>query len=287
MNRMLIASLFLSGCVINGNKFKRPRDLEQAWEVNKPRLLGVASDPAEAQPGDNVTLRALLADPQGQIETTLWLACPPFDDGGIGFGCIADEPQVIGIEPISSPQFDVPDDLLDGMNEFERREGSYMLVQVTGLPELDLAGEPDFENTDFNEIEAGYKRVVVSEATTPNHNPVLGALSADGEELPPNTVLEVDAGQEYDIGVFLDDDEIEVFEFLNSSGVVETRIEEPYVTWYATDGVVTEPFTLHPFLQSTWRAPEDAESGLEGIIYAVVRDRRGGQDWVQLRFRVR
>ena len=275
-----------TGCVINSDKYQRPRQLEQAWSVTKPRLLAVRSEPAEPRPGDTVTFDALVADPTGEIDSVLWIACPSPDDGGIGFGCIDDSQEVIGIQPFQQPVLTTPTDILDGLDEFERLEGRSVLVQVTGLPPVDPTNpDVDFEDIDFNQIEAGYKRVVVSNATTPNNNPEVVGLSADGTELPFGTVLEVDPDQTYAIGAFVSDDTIENYEFLNSDRVIEQRIEEPYITWYATAGTVVEPFTLFPFLESDWRAPE--ESGTEGTIWGVLRDRRGGQTWFEVPFRVR
>ncbi|MEZ4316553.1 MAG: hypothetical protein R3F61_03585 [Myxococcota bacterium] len=276
----------LAGCVINSNSSPRPRDLEQSWAITKPRLLSVVSEPAEPRPGDTVTFRALLADPTDEIDSTLWIACPSPDDDGVGFGCIADTEEIIGIQPFSQPVYTTPADLLDGLEEQERREGRYVLVQVTGLPPIDPENpDIDFEDIDFNLIEAGYKRIVVSEASTPNNNPVLTGVLADGNEIPPGAVLEVDPEQRYDIGVFIDDRSIETYEYLNSDGVLEERVEQPYVSWFTTAGEMVEPATLYPFLEATWESP--AESGVEGVIYAVCRDRRGGQDWREIPFRVR
>lgn len=278
---------FASGCVLNSEKYTRPRDLEQPWQILKPRLLAVSAEPAEPRPGETVTFEALLADPTGEVQNVLWVACPALDAGGTGFGCVGgEEPELIGLQPLSDPVYTTPADLLDGLGDTERREGRYVLVQVTGFGELDLTDpDLDFTDVDFNDVEAGYKRVVVSEATTPNHNPRLLGFTVDGFVVLPGQVIEVDPGQAYDIGATYDDDTIERYEFLSSDGVLEQRVEEPYVSWYATAGTVVEPATLHPFLESTWRAPDD--SGIEGTIWAVARDRRGGMAWDEVRFRVR
>ncbi len=282
--RVVVASLFLTSCVINSDKYQRPRDLEQSWFIDRARLLSVRAEPAEPRPGDAVTFEALLVDPNETIETTLWITCPESDDAD--FGCLGDEQEIIGIEPIQPPAWTVPDDILDELPEEERLEGRNILVQVTGLPQIDDFENLDLEELDFNEIEAGYKRIVVSEALTPNNNPAFGRpFTVDQLEVPEDAVLEVDPEQDYEIGVFVTDDTIEEYVFVNSDGIAEDRVEEPYVAWFATDGTVIEPFTLYPFLEMTWRSP--AESGVEGTIWAVMRDRRGGQAWKQIDFRVR
>jgi hypothetical protein len=283
----LVAVSLLSGCVINNNKYKRPRDLEQSWFVDRARLLGVRAEPAEPRPGDSVTFSALLVDPNETIDSTLWIACPESDDAD--FGCLGDDQEIIGFEPLQPPAWTVPEDVLSELPEEERLEGRNILVQVTGLPPLDDLGDLedlDLESLDFNEFEAGFKRIVVSEALTPNRNPdFVSNISVDQLDVPGDAVVEVDAGEAYDIGVFISDDTVEEYVFVNSDGIAEDRVEEPFVTWFATDGTVEEPYTLYPFLEMTWRAPDT--SGVEGSIWAVLRDRRGGQDWKEIRFRVR
>lgn len=277
----------LSGCVINSDSVQRPRDLEPTWLVTKPRLLSVRADPAEARPGEEVRFSALLVDPNDEIETVLWIACGQADGGG-GFGCIDEEQEVIGIEPFQPPVYTTPSDLLEGLDEAERLEGRYINVQVTGLPPTDIdeiGDDFDFDSIDFNQIEAGYKRVVVSEATTPNLNPEVTGFLAEGNPLPPDTLLELDPGQPYQVGITLNEDLIELYEFLNSEGVVEERVEQPYITWFTTSGEFGQPFSLYPFVEVSFRAPD--ESGTEGTLWAVVRDRRGGQTWTSQAFIVR
>lgn len=284
-----LLAIALTGCVINSNKYQRPRDLEDSWMVTKPRLLGVQAEPAEAAPGDTITFQALLADPTDAIDTVLWIACPVDEgDDGVGFGCIDDQDNVIGIEPFQPPVYQVPTDILDDVPDEELAEGRYVNVQVTGLPPIDpedLEDGFDFDSIDFNEVEAGYKRVIVSRATTPNANPGIDRMGVDGIDYLPDEVMQIDAGSTMDLEVFLTEERIESYEFVNSDGVVEQRVEEPYVAWYVTSGDLAEPYTLYPFTQAQWTAP--AEAGIQGTIWAVVRDRRGGQTWRQLNFATR
>ena len=76
-----------SGCVV-GEPLPTPRDLDQSWLVNKPRILAARSEPAEPKPGDTVTFEALFPDPTGEITTTLWVACPPTDEPGLVVACM-------------------------------------------------------------------------------------------------------------------------------------------------------------------------------------------------------
>jgi hypothetical protein len=284
--------LWLQGCVIGGDKHPRPRDLPQAWLVERPRILAIQAEPPEALPGQDVTFSALIGmPPEEEAELgVLWLACPVSDEGN-GFGCVTDfgaidleslDPQalaelgVIGFQPGFDPQYTVPAELLDGMDAQQRLEGSYVLIQVTALP-MSMIEEP-VDDVDFSEIQSGYKRLIVSEAPTPNHNPDIGAITVDGLPVPAEAeVVHVEPSQSYDLGALLPEGAIESYVYLNRDGQQEERVEEPYVTWFTTSGELVNQFSLWPgSLAVPWTAP--AEEGA-GTWYAVLRDRRGGMSW--------
>lgn len=281
--------LLCAGCVINGDKWPRPRDLSPAWLVDRPRLLAVRADPPEVRPGEQATFEALLPTPGLDAPLTrIWFACPPEDPGGIGFGCFLDlggldiddpadlfEQGLIGVEPGLPPRYTVAEGVLDDLTEpYDRQRGRHVLVQVAALPD-DLEAD-DAGDIDFNELEVGYKRLVVSEAPTPNRNPEVVALRVEDHEVEPGVVVHVEAGQRYDIEAVLADDAVETYDYLNRHGDVEQRTEEPYASWFATGGTITRSTTLHPHTWTTWTAPE---SGERGTWYVVVRDRRGGMAW--------
>lgn len=287
MNRALLPLLWLvSGCVIGSNKYQRPRDLEDSWLVDRTRLLAVRVEPPEIAPGETATFEALLPQPdQDEPWPRVWFACPVSEDGA-GFGCNLDlggtgsvptglEDGFIGLEPGFPPAYTAPADLLDGLqDEGERREGVQVLAQVAALPP-EFLDDPTVA-IDFNDVEMGFKRLVVSEATTPNRNPVIDEFVIDRLSIPPHAEVVVTTGQQYELGVILEEDLVEEYEYLNSDGELEVRREEPYVDWFSTGGEVLEPITLYPYAESTWQAPDRPESG---VWYAVVRDRRGGMTW--------
>jgi hypothetical protein len=285
-------SLLLAGCVINGDKYPRPRDLAPNWLVDRTRVLGISADPPEARPGEVVTFDSLIgtATDDDPALAILWLACP-VDDEGNGFGCATDlgaidlntaDPEAlaelgfIGFEPGLPPVYTVPPDLLDGLDDRQRLEGVYVLIQVLALP-LESIEDP-VDELDFAEVESAYKRLIVSEAPTPNHNPPISEFTVDRQYVPPDTIAYVEPGQTYELGILLPDGTREIYEYLTSDGATEQRVEEPYASWYATDGEILEEVTLHPYLESTWTAP--AERGTTGTWHAVLRDRRGGMSWI-------
>jgi len=286
----LVVAALLTGCVINGEKHIRPRDLDASTLVNRTRILGIRALPAEIRPGERAAFEALIGTAEGEAPElgSVWIACPEGDD----FGCATDLGDLnldnatpedlaaigfIGFEPGLPPAYAAPNDLLDDISAADRLEGRSVLVQLSLFP-LELL-EEGVEEIDFNAVEGAYKRLVVSEATTPNDNPGLSAFLVDRFAVVPGiSAVHVEPKQSYDLGILLQDvSGREVYEFVNSSGELEERVEEPYASWYATSGEVLEPVTLWPFMESTWRAP--AEAGTKGTWYVVIRDRRGGMSW--------
>lgn len=289
-----LLALLSSACVINGDRWPRPRDLDPSWLVNRTRILGIRAVPPEIAPGRRAAMEALLVQPPGSEEdlVRLWIACAD-GDVGCATGELADvdleNPDLaalqklgfigfqLGIPGEPAPMYTAPDDLLSGLEEADRLEGLNVTVQLTAFPADQLDAKNAQDEIDFNVVEAGYKRLVVSEARTPNNNPVLSGISVETEGGPPADLVEVAAGTTVRLELGLEETTIETYEFVNSSGDVEERVEEPYVTWFATDGEVLEPFNLWPFFSSDWTAPD--EVGAQGTWYAVVRDRRGGMAW--------
>lgn len=301
MRAFLCAILLLPSCVIQGDQYPRPSELDPSWLIKNIRVLAIEAEPPEVRPGETATFEALVAHP---VEDTAelvrtWFACPATDDG-IGFGCTfeadpstltSDTPDLdallasglIGVQPGWDPSFEAPLDQLDDLTPEERLEGSYALVQLTVLEEEglnDASGE-----LDPGELAIAYKRLVVSEARTPNHNPSFAAFTVEGYAPHQDDVVLIDPDQPYELGVAIAEDTIETYSFINGDGLEEERVEEPYVTWYTTGGTLLEPLTLHPYTQADWVSPK--RSGIDGIWYAVARDRRGGMTWWRQAWRTR
>ena len=229
--------LCLSACVIGSNKYQRPRDLDAAWYVDRLRVLAIAPEPPEAAPGETVTFSALIADPDEDVQNVVWFACPPTDSGD--FGCNPDlealgdnptpedlaEAGVIGFEPGFPPTYTPDEALLEGLTEEEALEGVQVTVQLAALPPF----EEGDTAIDFNEVEVAFKRLVVSRAETPNHNPIVFELVVEDVSVPLDSSIEVDAGSEYNVGVRLVAETVEEYRYLNEDGEWEDRVEEPYV----------------------------------------------------------
>jgi hypothetical protein len=294
MSRLLhpLSLTLLSGCVLGNERFLRPSELSPVWLVDRTRILAIQAEPPEILPGEAASFSALIPPLPGEEEQArIWLACP-IEGGGIGFGCNTDltalsettdpaalaELGFIGFEPALPPVYTAPEDLLTGLSEAERREGAYVLAQLASFPLSSLESGDDTEDLDFSAVEVGYKRLVVSEAETPNHNPALTAFFVDEQKVLPGVPVVLDPRQPYRLSVELPEDQVERYAYVNPDGEREERVEEPYVAWFTTGGELLEEVTLYPYLEADFISPGP---GQEGSFYAVVRDRRGGMSWLE------
>lgn len=271
-------------------------ELSQSWQIDRLRVLGVAAEPAEPRPGDTVTFSSLVVSPDAPVAATVWFACL---GGDADFGCEVDEallegldPETmsaedlealyeagfIGAEPFLPPVWTVPEDALDALTPEARLEGLTAIVNVTAIP--------DVESPATEDLELAFKRVPVSEATTPNRNPIVTGVTVDGARIEPGTVVSLDRGEPYTIAVELSGDSVETYTYVKDDGTAEERTEEPYFTWYAQDGSFDRTFDLWPYTDVVHYAPE-APTAEDASLWVVVRDRRGGMAWATLSVRYR
>lgn len=287
-----LPGLLLSACTTS--------ELSESWHIDRLRVLAVAAEPAEPRPGDRVTFTSLVVSPDVPVATTVWFACLT---GGDDYGCSIDpalldgldpmdelsaedlealyEAGFIGAEPYLPPVWNVPLDALDALAPEDRLEGVTAIVNLTAIPEGD--------DLDQSDLELAYKRVPVSEAVSPNHNPAILAITVDGVEIPQGTIVSLDRGQPYTIAVSMAHDAVETYPFVNEDGIEETRTEEPYLTWYAEAGEFDQTNDLWPYFEAIYQAPEpsEADGPGEARLWVVVRDRRGGMAWSALSVRYR
>jgi hypothetical protein len=272
--------------------------LSQSWQIDRLRVLAVAAEPAEPRPGDTVTFTSLTVSPAVPVALTTWFVCllggdaedcaidPSIteDLAGTDISALTPEEQadlyaqlvaagLIGVEPYFPPTWTVPSDALDGLDEAARLEGLTATVSITAIPDQPEIAEGD--------LELAYKRVPVSEATTPNHNPVLTGLRVDGIDVAPGARVAMDRGETYTIEVVLAEDAVETYTYVDTSGASETRTEEPYFAWYLQEGTFDQEDTLYPYVSVAYTAPADPELDTQSL-WVVARDRRGGMGWIEL-----
>lgn len=293
--------------------------LAESWQLDRPRLLAaraeVAAPPdpllgtrAEPQPGETVMFSSLRYSPPGTPElSAMWIGC--LTEGDTQTGCEFDESAFdaledldedasldeleaafqqlneagfLGWEPDWPPMWVVPDDALEGVED--RLEGVSAFVNITLFPQVDGQDAQPDGDLDTSDLEAGFKRVSVSEATSPNHNPDIGDMLVAGTAIGDAKGFTASRGHTYILEPLLKDGHIEEYVYVNSRGEEETRTEEPYFTWYSELGATkyrkqasfSVDYSLYPYSSVEWTAPEVTG---QVTIHVVVRDRRGGMGW--------
>ena len=128
--------------------------------------------------------------------------------------------------------------------------------------------------------EIATKYMPVSLADTPNNNPFINQVLIEKVPIATGATVRVSPGQTYQFEPVLAFGP-EEYSYLNSSGEVEERTEEPYFSWYATEGRFDSPFSNYEdFTTVNWTAPKEPARS-EAKIWIVVRDQRGGMGWAE------
>lgn len=310
--RLMLSLSILTGCGTT--------QLSQSDILDRVRLLGVraevdeTTDPvlgtrAEPRPGDTVVFSSLTYFPEGEaFGGALWIGCLP--EGELAYGCefdedalgqfdqlgddstpeelgaalqAAEEAGLIGFEPLFSPSWSIPDTALESLSDSERLEGVNAFINVSLFT--------DTEQSETDDAEVGFKRMPVSEAPTPNHNPDITDFVVAGETLEGRNGFTARSGNTYTIEPIVPPGHTETYAYQTSSGENEYRSEELYFLWYTEPGASNaknqasfdQPLSLAPYSSVEWTAPN--EPG-RVTIHAVVRDRRGGMGWRSLEVNV-
>lgn len=291
--------------------------------VSGLRLLAVQAEPAEVEPGAEITYRALVTDP-GQDGAPLvygFLQCTPGAAGCLeqeealaasggdaeaaeiayqktsvryGLGTVEDE-----ILVAVGANMQAAETLLDGAANPEEGANNQVTAFVCDA-ETCLSGvSPSAEAAGGLPAEASViavKRARISTSAAPNHNPVFldlrvgvdagaggGASAAD--PVPPQLTV----GQPVTVAVTLPLEAAEPYVYVTDDGVPESRTERLYVGWYATGGEFESSTSLleevgGQLVGQVSFTPPAAEASLG--VYAVAWDRRGGIGWITGRIEV-
>jgi hypothetical protein len=133
------------------------------------------------------------------------------------------------------------------------------------------------------------KRVLVSQNKQPGTNPPpprfrFGESTLSALDNTAGSVCEVDSGSlqvapgsTVKLDPVVDGDKepwLESYTVLDARGVLGTRKEQAFYSWFATEGKITHGTTQAPRRESGWRAPD--QPGCTQL-WVVVRDGHGGQ----------
>lgn len=275
-------------------------EMAQTWELDRLRVLGAKSEPAEPHPGESVVLSSLVYAPQDNVEGVIWFGCLPED--ATSFGCTIDpalvesfdnppstpeeqlqwyttlqEAGLLGVEPNIQPTWVIPENALESLSPEAQIEGLSAFVNITALLPTDT------DATAPSDIEVAYRRIPISTNPQPNQNPTIIGFVANGVEYSPEETLVLSTNQAVSLDVIFAEDAVENYQFTNRDGITEDRTEEPYCTWYTEGGKFDQEYSLYPYTEVEWTTPETT---LDGKVIVVVRDRRGGMDWMTIQVKV-
>ncbi|MEM7152571.1 MAG: hypothetical protein AAF799_07005 [Myxococcota bacterium] len=273
---------------------------DRPWRVDEARVLAVAATPAEARPGEGVTLTALVADPDGEVPLApQWTVCtqprsidertgvsrecalgtalmpvgnPAFIPGGACALFGPNPPPVVGDEPPRRPADPDP-------------SGGYFLPVGVGVSSLELQG---FGFVRLRCDLAGATRAVFDDweqRYASNLEP-----SVEGVSLLDVGGTSVGPGETVTLEAVIDPSAAEPYVVYDASlGAIVDRREVLTVHWYVTDGELDRgrqtwdgDDASPPAVQ--WRAPE-TEASVAG--WVVVVDDRGGTSWASFAVEVR
>ena len=275
------------------------------------RVLGIRSTPADLSPGETARLEALTPDPTGQPTTVLWLGCEadPFNlnrtacadtqlldnpgslagaDGGLPNGV-----SVIGFN--TSAAYRTSPGLFDVLPSGDPRRQTGTVGQVVAITVAEAVSpvatreelQALFDRVQRKDVKAivALFRVVISESSERNSNPVVGPLTLDGVAWPDGARVAVKPGAPVTFDVEAPAAAFEAYTTLTPDGP-KAQTERLLAAWYSTAGRFSQSSTaLREDVKTLFTPPGSGDptdvvpDRRAATLWAVVRDTRGGQSW--------
>lgn len=277
----------------------RPAFDERPGLVEGPRLLAVVAEPAEARPGQALTLRPLIAAPAGGAGGDLrWAFCqspqPPADDNVVGLACLLEPGLPIqgdgelarGVLPADACARFGPDPPPgDARPRDADQSGGYfqpVVVRAFGEvwvhPQRVLCAPPSAPADLAREFAARYR---------PNRNPAPPALAASAGGRPLRwDALPRGAGR-VELRARWSGDDAETYLYWDpSQRALRERRESMQAFWFVSagrlDAAATGRDEADPATESanTWQLPEAVGPQ---TLWLVLRDARGGAGVAEIR----
>jgi hypothetical protein len=287
--------------------------------VNSMRVLAIRADSPELHPGDSTNLEPLLVDPTrpGQLNTMVWFGCDPdpldLDRSACSnLGNVQTASALLA--DIDGGQFDLPPGMhtigYDGAASYTAPSDSFaqipagdprlligtiadMLI-VAAAGDLPLTATDAQKNAFFTAVENAtipsvlvIDRLVISEETPLNQNPVLGPVTVDGTPLPDGGTFRVAPGDSPSMDMIVPDSSFETYQEIQPDGTSTTVTESLIAAYYATTGNFSlDRVALRSGTPENFTAPDGSSANpvppdRAGTLWVVVRDTRGGLNWVQ------
>jgi hypothetical protein len=272
-------------------------------ELEGLRVLGVRAEPADARPGAEVTIDALLYSAGDSIAQT-WTLCPWPSSPDDGFRCLVNEaswkaawkaaglsgdPLPLELGDGDSATLRFPDDrsgLHALCNELLERVGAAGLAPPNCDEEWKWTLRLRVTSGD-SEIETVKDVRLVLDDDPLNGNPLptkLSVQTADGFAVLNEVTLAKD--EEHELRVAISEDDAESYERRAVPGedVPKAKREALTFTWFveggSTDRIRTifgdDIETLRNATRNEWRTPKERKAAR---VFVVVRDDRGGIGW--------
>ncbi len=288
-----------------------PEDFPTETLVDRLRMLGVTSTPADLAPGETARLQSLVVDPTraGQPTTTFWIGCDP-DPFNLNRSACADpavvnNPAMLG-DMLSLPPgvkfiglnaqavYTAPRGLFDALDADDPRRvtgTSGQVLTISVAEEVSPTASMEALRAIFTRVQnkevkslISLFRVRISEDPERNTNPRVTRLSVDGEPWPAGARVMVKPAQKVRLDVEAPDEVFEPFTAQTPSGA-EARIERVLIAWYSTSGRFSEERTaLREGVKTKFTAPggkafDPVPERRTGSLWTVLRDTRGGLGW--------
>ena len=264
------------GCVVAlaGGGCKPDNELPRTF-INGPQVLAIKADPPSVPPGGSTTVTALIAGTGGETPSVSWALCrrAPRPGEAINPDCV-DVAQADTLEPIgvgTTITTTMPDDVTASALGQPDATGS---VYLTLVARVTVGGQT---------LIATYRLRLQSDGDV-NQNPVLtGLLLVDAagvttplEEAAPPTV---NAGDRLTLQVAVADGSVETYPAPLGGAAVPEMLR---TSWFSTAGKFSNERSEGP-QASTVLELDDLlpQPGNPIDLFAVIRDDRGGTDYVQ------
>lgn len=267
-----IAAAFLM--LVAGCQKNNLPDYEKLGEL---RVVVIAADKPEVDPGATVTLTPLLSDIDGggRALTYTLVGCADF---GVSYGATptcdgrpdrvviqADQPvtglagpEYTGLAPAIAVT--IPTSVLDDRGAVDRYNGvSYLLFYS-----VTAANGPTV---------TAMKRIVVSAKPEKNHNPSF--MTPDGV-LANNSPLKTLPTSPVVLTTGVPASAIETYTSLSDDGTQIQRTENIVVSWFVSDGELDKQKTGLG-TGNEWKPPAQKPAGRAVVLIVVLRDGRGGE----------
>lgn len=270
-------------------------DFSPASLIDKLRILGVRAEPADIAPRQSTRLDALIADPlDGAREiNSLWIICPPVSEGASS-PCTQEQmvrdpttlfsspPDGIVVVPFqSSISYQAPANALDGLAEGSaaRTRGVTVAILLVVFEGHDV----EALKTGQVEMQVALKQIRIAppEASL-NQNPRVGNVTLEGAEWMPDSIGEATAGMAVRLAASATDGSVETFTRVLSDGTASEETETMAFSWYTTKGTYRSTLNANARTGNGESIRLDLPSRANEAVtlHLVLRDARGGIDWV-------